>query len=432
MYTDLGVNFLKRHLISLMAFIMSFGATFGFAYGGVVGDNATAIVFILLSIVLFFFGWRKIDRGEWKMSDLLVMNVFLYLGFAIPNLIANIPVELFWVSDSINTHVPESVKVMEFLRGDRQWYAVFSYPGRLTHSICGVFFLAFGVSPFSSLLALMLFKSLALYFTSRVGDVFFEKKIVLLALLIYVLSPTVLFYNTTLYKESAVQMLVTMLLLSTIMIIEKKCYRYLALLLLSLPLMYYERDYLALLIGGSFFASFYYFHSAVKWRRIKFFSFLIFLLSFSVALFFYFTFFLKIYEKVQWLRVYYSSFQDINYSLNYDIPYLLAFTKICFSPFFSTNKISMFFDCSSLLTWGAVVNQIIMLTSSVGVIYATYKKRLHISMWGPFLIFLLFAAYISPWSGRLRDSFYPLISIYSSFGLFCLIKWIDDKSKDAN
>jgi hypothetical protein len=68
---------------------------------------------------------------------------------------------------------------------------------------------------------------------------------------------------------------------------------------------------------------------------------------------------------------------------------------------------------------GSFINQVIITLSILG-FYKTIKNKkqiaLHFFVILPFIIFLLFAAYIGPWSGRLRDSFYPIIAVYGSVG----------------
>ena len=123
-------------------------------------------------------------------------------------------------------------------------------------------------------------------------------------------------------------------------------------------------------------------------------------------------------EKVQQQRSYHSSFSDIINQFNYMIPYPVAFIKILFSPYFSNNKFSIFTGPSSLLSWGSFINQLIIISAIVGLLKNFRKSSVHFYLWLPLLIFLLFAAYISPWSGRLRDSFYPLIACYAAYYLY--------------
>ena len=124
---------------------------------------------------------------------------------------------------------------------------------------------------------------------------------------------------------------------------------------------------------------------------------------------------------IQGLRVSYSAFSDVNYAYNYNIPYPLAVIKIAFTPFFTFNKFNLFYDYSYILIWGSIIHQLTMLISTWS-LFLNIKENFykHLTLTISFILFMLICAYVSPWSGRLRDSFYPLIAAYAGHCIYIM------------
>ncbi len=124
-------------------------------------------------------------------------------------------------------------------------------------------------------------------------------------------------------------------------------------------------------------------------------------------------------EFIKNLRIHHASFRDISHRFNYDIPYVVAILKTLMTPIWSPDKLAMFKGASALITWGSFVHQMTMFSYLAAIVHiARVKKlRLGLHMQIPFIIFVLVAAYVSPWAGRIRDSFYPFLVLYASYYL---------------
>ena len=104
---------------------------------------------------------------------------------------------------------------------------------------------------------------------------------------------------------------------------------------------------------------------------------------------------------------------------NQDIAYPLAALKILFTPFFHPNKFEVFKDFSAILTWAAIPSQAVTVLVLFGVAAEFVLARLKTAILTiPFSLFLLLFAYLAPYSGRQRDSFYPVIALFATIGVF--------------
>lgn len=329
-----------------------------------------------------------------------------------------IPVSFFWTQDAIMTHVPESSSISNFILGTETQLSLFTIQGTTTHLVTGGLFALFGKNLFASSLAQLLFKCLAIFATYNIAKTLWNSKVGAIAASLYALSPNNFFYTTVFYKESAVQALYALALLSTLKILVEKKISYFSLLIISIGLLNFERFYIAYLVLPMILLLVVYFFKKPNWQQLGVFATLLGLISFMLFKFKYSELNLEsILHAINNKRAQYSSYSDVLNKYNYDIPYVLAFVKILFSPYLTFNKFKIFSDFSLLLIWGSPINQCIILAALVGLYQTTKKNFMHLLIWMPFVIFLLLAAYISPWSGRLRDSFSPLICCYAAYFL---------------
>lgn len=331
----------------------------------------------------------------------------------------NSPEGFFWVQDSVMTHLPESLKYLKFISGEDSFFSIGRFPGMSTHLISAFFMSIFGINTFSTIFAQMVFKVIAVYFIYRFCCLVWDRKNALVAAQIYGLCPTVFFYNLAFYKESAVHAYVAACLFLTINIFHKKKLWQIIPYLIVLFLLFNERVYVSFLMF--LITPFFIFEWVYSLRKFNFKLYLRWMIFLSLIviglLYIIFSNRLLIINEVNALRDHYKSFSDVQNKYNYEIPYLLAFIKILFSPYFTLNKFKIFNDFSTLLIWGSFVNQTIIAMAVLGLWKSAKQKIMHLNLWLPFLSFLVAAAYISPWSGRLRDSFYPLIASYAAFYL---------------
>lgn len=375
-------------------------------------QNIFAII-LCISMTYFF---AKVINAKTR-SQLYLPLISLNLGILLATLFFNIPESFFWTQDAIVTHIPQSTKFTNFFLGRGQLSSEI-IQGTTTHFLNGALFAILGKGIFASTLAQLIFKCLALYAIYEIAIILWCPRVATLAVCLYAFSPNNFFYTVVFYKESAVQALYALILLSALKIFIQKKFLHIILLTISIILLNSERFYLAyLLLPMLVFLAVYYF-ARPNWKQLVILTILSAFIVFMILTSKYYDLNIHgIIEAIQIKRAQYSSYSDVLNKYNYDIPYVLAFVKILLSPFFTFNKFKIFSDFSLLLIWGSPLNQLIIVTSVVGLYQACKRSFVHLILWVPFVLFLLLAAYISPWSGRLRDSFYPLISIYAAFYL---------------
>lgn len=377
-------------------------------------QNIVTLLFISFLIFFFFFNIRAYKLGAMQGPHWLILQIALIqIGIASAAVALKSPNTFFWVPDSINTHLPESIKFMHFFKGNViQDLGIL--PGIATHSVTGFTMLIFGTNTLSTILAQLLFKIVSMFCIYLICKIIWDKVVGLVAILIYGLCPTLFFYNIVLYKESAVQCFIALTFLIILKIFIEKKYLYFVFLPLVLFLLQKERYYLVYLYMPALGVLFF---NLLFSPKIKNYMSLFVTIAIALIATHYLTpgFFENIYDRIELQRINNSSYTDVQNSLNYNIGYPLALLKIIFTPYFTPNKFTIFSNTSLLLIWGSFINQIIILASFFGLVKSLKKNLYHIFFWIPFFAFLALAAYIAPWSGRLRDSFYPLIACYAAF-----------------
>lgn len=388
-------------------------------------QNTSSFVYILITLYGILNLYRLKLRPLKSLLLCFLLQLILIVSFSIDH---NYSKSQLWVSDSVQTHVVEANKVKTSLHNSNFLSHTYSRPGRTTHTLTGIFFSIFETSPFISSVAQLLLKlvtSIILYhsITSIINT-----NTALLSVLLYNFMPVQLFHTTVLYKESAVHFGISLFVAAIAFLKSKRLLSSFLLFSISILQLKHERFYIsASLISSIPFIFYMYRPQTLKNKLIIIIGLLI---SSALALSTFndipnITWF---FNKMKELRESYSSLPGINYALNYEIPYPLAFIKLYFSPHFSFNKFSMFLGYSSIITSGTLFNYFFMIFALIGnakLIKTNHRLGLLLTM--PLLFFLVIAAYISPWSFRLKDSFHPIFCMFSSIGIFYFKNLAGDK-----
>lgn len=410
----------RSHEVSIgICFVVGMLYCVGLTLGNFIFQNILSVIFIAFLGVLFFKNLQQINQFQEKHPVFVYMQLIaLNLSIALTAAAIHSPNSFFWVEDAVSTHLPASEAYANFFSGHSNWQSLAPFrdvAGITTHVLTGFFIAILGKNILATILTQLLFKALIVFFIYKISTILWNKKTAFIATQLYGFCPTIFFYNLVLYKEGAVQFFLAIIVFLVLKIFLHNKYYNLIPLVFFLYLLEKERFYITylLLLMLPFFIYTLPFKKTGKNISI------LLLLAIALTLGAYLEFpdffsITKLVYKVNRLRNTWAGYSDVLNQYNYDIPYPLAFIKILFSPYFTFNKFKIFSDFSLLLIWGSPINQIIILSALLGFFQNIKKSMLHFNLWLPFIIFLVFAAYISPWSGRLRDSFYPLIACYAA------------------
>lgn len=416
-----------------IALIFSLGLLYGhsLSIGGAVADSISTIFFVAVSTSLYVFLYAKFrdqTLASSKSWPFFLSGIALPLGLALGTNMAGTIADFFWIPDSIETHVPSAKIIAGALSGSLPQNIdlenLLKKPGVLTHLWVGIWFALFGASAFVSTLSLIVVKLGTLVVLGVCGKLLFDvlgssapprlngRALGIGAWLPYAAAPTVLFYTMAMYKEAVVHLLMAGAIAGLLLNVRKPSYFAITVLAVSLAGLAIERFYLTALCSP--FLAYVLFicvqrRQFIKGALILFASIFCILLlpleNYSVELGI---------AYMRDLRAYHAAFPGISFRYNYEINYGVAVLKTLFTPIWAPNKLEMFSGASALITWGSFVHQAIVITYLLGVLKAVRSHGLlHVLIQVPFILFLLFAAYLSPWAGRIRDSFYPMISMYS-------------------
>ncbi len=281
-------------------------------------------------------------------------------------------------------------------------------------------FLFCGVNPFSSSMALMVAKLLTVFVTFHLGKTMINARIGAIGALIYVFSPTILYYTTVFYKETVVQLLTAIILLSVFKVfLNPGGVRYWMLLFLSLAAILNERFYMFFFYIAAFIPLVIIRKKfANKTQGIIAFVLLV-LVGFAIGQ--------QAYELLvkgdttpvidifKNYRRWFLRYPDVS-PLNWTLPYPLLAVKILFTPYFTLNKFTLFSDYGYILIWASFFNQAVILFSLYGMFGAlriSFERNWFLIL--PFVFFIGLYAYLAPYSGRLRDGFYPIIVVYAAY-----------------
>lgn len=330
--------------------------------------------------------------------------------------------DVLWVSDSHSLHVPGVEAALEFLKGNGRlaFSSIFENQFQLTHIWAGLLGLVVGVDPITTACANLLLKVVTWMIWWRLVAKHFGDLIAAISLIFLIFIPTQVFYGLVFYKEPMVQLLVVVSLWAAVEVLSTGSLKFFLMGLGAVLLLVVERIYLAPLLGLSLVLGL---APNMKMLGLNFKTVILGSLVLGATALFSVVFFrdfslMKIFENLAWLRHNYMNAPGVDKAWNEDIHYSLAFVKILFTPFFHPNKLGVFTDFSAFITWGAVPSQVVTALALYGVWTEFQQDRLRtLLLVVPLVLFLLLFAYLAPYSGRQRDSFYPVLSLFAAIAI---------------
>jgi len=380
-------------------------------------NQVVAALHSLFVIGLFYYVYKNqevVFKDCSGFKPALYMTLAVHLGMLLGIALLDSSGCVLWVVDSYNIHVPGSLRVMEFLKGQGFGSRTSIYDRTyLAHVLAGISFFIFGVNQIASGLALMIGKLGAVFYLFRLTKELIDERAARLASLVYIILPTALFYTITFYKEATVQFLVAMVSYYLIKVYRYGRWQEFLLLCLGLLFLGNERHYLVpcyfISAGVAIFAS-----RHISLRQKTFITLSGFLGYLLFRKYYYDMNFQSLWASLQEYRQIYLSYSDVR-EINKTLPYPLALIKLYFTPFFTVRKLEEYSMVSALITWGSFVYEIIAFMGVMGLLFIKKKKNcfeifvLSISM----ILFHLVFAYVAPYNGRLRDSFLSTIILIS-------------------
>lgn len=416
-----------RHISILLLLGLAYGAAA--SYTGfstrTVSDNLGAVLFVICTAAVYMRVWIRAQDRDVRTSTLVTIGLAAPIGILLATALFGATERLFWVSDSVLTHAPSAKFFLSILRQEVPFdatakEAIFK-PGAITHGWVALWYMAFGISAVVETLSLLVLKALTLILVIWTGPLMWQwlgqerSERGRLIVLLYALAPSVLFHTMAFYKEAAVHLFVSGLMYGVLRSAVRPSWHAAVFVLLSVLGLVVERFYIA--------AVFLPVVAWAAWLSLRSRKLLpSALMAIAVAGVFYFRreaggTISEAIEFIKNLRIHHASFQDVSHRYNYDIPYIVAVAKTIMTPIWAPDKLTMFKGVSSLITWGSFFHQLTMLTYLAALVHLMRTRRWFANLFLqiPFLLFVLVAAYVSPWAGRIRDSFYPFFVLYAGF-----------------
>lgn len=371
----------------------------------------------LYSLVLIIVGLLNISRLRSRATAVSVQFVLLlviavHLGFLLGFGFMNGPSDFLWATDTLNYHLPNAILVSEWLDNGGNIEIFDADPFKtiyLSNMWVGLFFYLFGVSPLVSSLALIPIKLGTVVLIYKATNNFVEDRFVALtAAVLYALMPTVTFYTLQFYKEFFVQFLVALELY-----IVSECIKrpgMIVMALIPLAALFVDRFYLSIMLIVGLCA--YYFRSAKRLYSTLLIT-LIAAVGITGILGYYFggQGVAELMSTIREFQEVHNEGEDVTPTINIWVDLF----RIIFTPFFTFRKVDEYSGFDSLIIFGSVLHQIVMIFYFIGLVRMRKSgfALLNIS----FGMLLVLFAIIAPYSGRERDSFYPLIVMFASIGI---------------
>lgn len=409
----------KNHLFYVATFFMSLIYSLTILFADNTSDHIVTIIFIFSLLMIFIREIMIVETRDDYVQGFLFYAASIHLGLALGFLFSDQTMSLVWLHDAQKEHLPNAFEVKNFLStfdlNELKSPIIGNY--RLTHLVVGVFFLL-GTTPVMSILALTFLKFCAIYYLFLYVKESLGEKEAYVAVLVFIFSPSILFYSFTLYKDLSVQLLLSATLYYFHKTLISKRLFYSPLLLVSIILLSLERSYMLFSLVPLVLVVPFYLKGVDKVVRY------LVVLVFIIFTFVGYREFVNIWtlgELVNYFkdyRVQYNSYSYMSDKYNKDLPYLLSFIKLYLTPFFTLEKFKLFFNFSILLTWGSFVHQATMMLFTIGAFHElknNFKRGLINIL--PFFVFMVAFAYIASYSGRTRNSYYSIICMYTSYGL---------------
>lgn len=356
-----------------------------------------------------------------KMNDLKI-NCFypiiiagaIHLGIMFGYWLGDGGLDMLWPYDTIDHHLPNALKLVSAINGDVSEFNIFSSNPfetiYLSNIWVGLFFTLFGVDPIVSLFAMMLVKFITIYFICQAGRIISgDSRVGYFAGIIYAMQPNITFYTIQFYKEFAIHFLSIVCIYTIAKSSEHKKYYFIS--MIPLLALIVERFYIAIFLFISILGLIVY---KEKNHLFKLFIGLLATISPIMILRYYFPD-----QNITDLIASLKSLQEThNASPDVSNPasnMFIDFPRIVLTPFITQEKIDNYIKYDSLLIFGGLIHQFIIIFYVIG-IWKSRKNTMTL-MNASFLFLCLLLAYIQPYNGRARDSLYPMIAIYASIGL---------------
>lgn len=374
------------------------------------------VMAILLSIISFFRAGKPLRILPALLAG-LVFYILLILSFWFVG-----RSDVLWVPDSHTLHGPGVLRALQFLKGEAslQFTSIFGEQIQLTYLWAALPSLVFGINPISTAFSSLALKILTWWIWGVAVRKHFGEKIAIITLLLLMFIPTQIFYGLVFYKEPMVQLLTVIVLAASLEVFHSGSLKYLFAGLAAVIALAIERIYLAPMLGLALFMSFVPHAKYLRWSFKTASLGVVTGLAVVGAGWIFFRDFslLRIFENLAWLRHNYMNAPGVDKAWNQDIPYILAFVKILFTPFFHPNKLEVFKDFSAFITWGAIPSQIVTVIALYGVYLEFVRNKVRTAaLIVPLIMFLLLFAYLAPYSGRQRDSFYPVMALFAAVAI---------------
>lgn len=389
--------------------------------------SVAAVLFGGMFVAVFYFFKRTGTDYSWSnINSLILLGALLYIGTICGLVIAGSS-EMLWVADSRAVHVPGVTRAIEFLRGNATLELKSIYAGeqvQLVYLWVAIFALPFGLTPVVTSIALLVLKIFTWAYVGRRARESFGLPIAMATLCFLIFVPTQIFYGLVFYKEPLVQLLCAVAVLESYRFYSTG--RNLALLLAfaAISCLALERFYLApmLFLSATLAMSRFFVRSGRSTLLQK--TVLIFAAVGAAAIFgfLYSRDFGQIdfFPRLARFRADMMAPSDISGAWNLDLWYPFAVLKILFTPFFTFQKFEIFKDLSALLTWGSFASQLVILLGCFGFWFHFRKKDSRIEaliLSLPLVAFVLLFGYLAPYSGRQRDSFFPIIALFAAIAI---------------
>lgn len=393
--------------------------------GGLAPNAAMAlgVILLLLGTANFVFQTvRATCAQEKELGGVLLLGMgTLYYALLIAGFWSIGRANLLWVPDSITLHGPGAERAIAFLKGTGRldFASVFGEQVQFTYLWAALLGAFTGISPVSTAVSNLAIKLITWLIWHRSINKHYGWQIANVTLLLLMFVPTQIFYGLVYYKEPVVQMFVVIALSAALDLRNKPTAQAFIFGAVSVLCLAIERIYLAPMLGLVLLFSIIPHIKSFAFTGRSVASGVVAIVAAGVFATVFFRDFslLKIFDNLAWLRHNYMNSPGVDKAWNQDIAYPLAVVKILFTPFFHPNKLEVFKDFSAILTWGAIPSQVVTLLAVFGVSIEFVRARLKTAILVvPFALFLLLFAYLAPYSGRQRDSFYPVIALFAAIG----------------
>lgn len=393
----------------LTAFVYSLAVTEKFH------PSLFAFIYVIIITFLFIHNLSLIKKIKaYALIHSLILVILIHIGILSAFMVMGGDESLLWPSDAYNLHLPKSMIMVNTLNGTQGFQDWINLEDPLdkiyfTSMFVGIFFYVFGVSPAVSAVAMLVLKCGTLIIIHKTAKKNFGNDVATIAVLLYALMPTVTFFTLQFYKESFIELCLAFFIYAATM--TNKKIGLMNVIFISFVL-FLERFYLVpiLLLGYALYIF------KLNNLGLKFYAIGIISLTILGVLIIHFYFNSHSLQD-EWnvfikLKQGYAG-GDLNVTPNQG--FIIDLFRIIFTPFFTIKKLHLNLGFDSLLTWGSFLNQLIIALY----IYGVYLLRKNTIVWLniSFFCFLLLFQYIGPFSGRIRDSFYPMIVLFAAYSI---------------